>query len=303
MKLLSTCPPVSIITINYNQSLVTNAFLKSILQITYPAFEVIVVDNASPEHGIDGLLEEFPEVKFIKSSCNLGFAGGNNLGLQTATGEYILFINNDTEVEKGFLEPLVACMQGHPEVGMASPKIKFFTNPLMIQYAGGDNINPYTGRGKFIGYGNPDNDSFTTVKQTQLIHGAAMLVSRKLIKEIGSMDDIFFLYYEELDWCERAKRAGYQLYYVGTSVIYHKESTSVGKESPLKIYYQTRNRLLFTRRNYSGVKFWSSMLFFSFFAIPKGILKLTARGRFDLLKGFAKGIYWNIKHNKQPKNR
>lgn len=287
-------PLVSVITVNFNQPEATVAFLNSIRQITYPRIEVIVVDNASPTGGLAAIIPLHPKIKFIQSVANLGFAGGNNLGVKAAAGEYLLFINNDTEVEPGFLEPLVACLQQHPNAGMASPKIKYFHHPNVIQYAGGKAINPFTGRGNFIGHGQTDDGSYETTQPTELIHGAALLVSRKLMDTIGWMDETYFLYYEELDWCERAKRAGFALFYVGQAVIYHKESLSVGKHSPLRTYYMTRNRLLFIRKNYRLFQRWSALMFFIAVAIPKNTILFILQSRLDLLRAFWRGVWWHI---------
>lgn len=287
-------PLVSIITVNFNQAKLTGDFLTSIGQITYPNVEVIVVDNASSEPEIDILRQLFQHVIFIQSSVNTGFAGGNNLGVEAATGEYLLFINNDTEVEKNFLESLVSCIQADASIGMVSPKIKYYYNKNIIQYAGGKSINPFTGRGKFIGSGLPDSKTYHQTCPTQLIHGAAMLVSRKLINTIGLMEESFFLYYEELDWCERAKKSGFTLYYVGESTVYHKESLSVGRNSPLKIYYLTRNRLLFAKRNYNTLQLWISIVFFLLLAVPKTILLYALKGQCSFIVAFVKGILWHV---------
>lgn len=282
-------PLVSIITVNYNQAEVTMEWLHAVQQITYPTFEIIIVDNASADNKLEHYLSDYTNVIFIKSPVNKGFAGGNNLGIERATGELILLLNNDTEVKPDFLEFLVNCIQKHPQAGIVSPKIKYFYQQDIIQYAGGSRINPLTGRGKFEGSGKPDSEKFNTTKITELIHGSAMLVSRKLIQQIGLMEESFFLYYEELDWGERAKRAGYELYVVGESIVYHKESVSVGKNSPLRMYYTTRNRTLFMRRNFPGAAFRLYFLFFTFISIPKNIIILLLKGQFRLLKAFLKG--------------
>jgi GT2 family glycosyltransferase len=291
---------VSIITVNYNQAKVTIEWLHSVQKISYPNYEIIIVDNASADHALENYLLAEESVIFIKSPINRGFAGGNNLGIAKAKGELLLLLNNDTEVAPDFLEPLVECIQSNEKIGMVCPKINYYHQQHKIQYAGGSKINPFTGRGKFIGSGETDNISYTSTKATSLIHGAAMLVSRKLINDIGLMEEAFFLYYEELDWCERAKRAGYVLYIVGKSVVYHKESMSVGKNSPLRMYYTTRNRLLFMQRNFKGLPFIISILFFSLISLPKNTLFLLIKGRIDLLQAFYSGCCAYILFLKKP---
>jgi GT2 family glycosyltransferase len=293
-------PLVSIITVNYNQAKVTIEWLRSVQNISYPNYEIIIVDNASADNTLEDLLNGQQNVKFIKSSFNRGFAGGNNLGIASAKGELLLLLNNDTEVESDFLEPLVDCIQSNNKIGMISPKIKYFCARNTIQYAGGSEINPLTGRGKFIGSGEPDSNHYQTNKATALIHGAAMLVTRALINNIGLMEESFFLYYEELDWCERAKKAGYMLFVVGNSVVYHKESVSVGKGSALRMFYVTRNRLMFMQRNFTGFPFILYLLFFAFVSLPKNLFVLIISGRLDLLQAFLKGIAAYITKFKTP---
>ncbi len=287
-------PLVSIISVNYKQTEVTLDFLRSLSQITYKNIEILLVDNGSGQDMADKVLKYFPAVRVIVSKENLGFAGGNNLAIEKAKGKYLMFLNNDTEVESDFLEPLVQTMEEDPNLGLISPKIIYYDTKL-IQYAGAIGINPYTGRGAKVGHLEVDQGQYNDIRYTDLGHGAAMMIPIEVVKKVGMMPDIFFLYYEEHDWCELIKRAGYGVKYVGTSKIYHKESVSVGRESPLKTYYMTRNRLLFMRRNYSGIPLIMSMLFFVFLAIPKNTLKF-ARKSIPLLKSFYKGIFWNMTH-------
>ncbi|MDQ3292495.1 MAG: glycosyltransferase family 2 protein, partial [Bacteroidota bacterium] len=240
-------PLVSIISVNYNQARITCEMLASLRQITYPNIEVIVVDNASPTDSPEVIKELYPEVNLIRSTQNLGYAGGNNLGILQAKGKYLFFLNNDTEVEPGFLEPLVEFFEKNPEAGIASPKIKYFDSNDIIQYAGSTGINPWTGRSKTIGQHEPDLGQHNASTVTNLADGAAMMIPMEVIRKVGLMPEIYFLYYEEHDWCEMIKRAGYSCHYIAESAILHKESMSVGKISVLKTYYMNRNRLLFIR--------------------------------------------------------
>ncbi|QGY48160.1 glycosyltransferase [Maribellus comscasis] len=295
-------PFVSIITVNYNQSNVTTDFLNSIRKITYPHFEIIVVDNASPSDTPQKLKENFPEINLILSKKNLGFAGGNNLAVKASKGKYLLFINNDTEVPPDFLEPLVELFEKDQGIGMASPKIKFHWNPDLIQYAGYTKMNPYTVRNYSIGYHQKDSAEFNTLKETNAAHGAAMMVPRSVIENVGMMTEVYFLYYEEHDWAERIKRAGYKIFYQPESYILHKESVSTGKNSPFKTYYLTRNRLVFARRNYNGIAKIISIFFQLFISWPKNTIKFLLKGQFDHLKAYWRGIMWNFSHFKSIKN-
>ena len=295
-------PLVSIITVNYNQSKVTIDLLKSIREITYPNVEIIVVDNASPNDNPELLKEEFPEIQLIKSKKNLGFAGGNNIGVRASKGEYLMFINNDTEVPKYFLEPLVDLLEKDTSIGMVSPKIKFHWDPSTLQYAGITKMNPFTLRNRGLGYYKKDTPEFNQLSETESIHGAAMMVPRRVIKEVGLMTEVYFLYYEEHDWAEMIKRAGYKIFYQPASYILHKESVSTGKDSPFKTYYISRNRLVFARRNFSGFSFIVSWIFQTFVSIPKNSIVFLLKGKIEHLKAYWRAILWNLTHNKSLKH-
>jgi GT2 family glycosyltransferase len=289
-------PLVSIITINYNQVQVTGELLASLRQVTYPHTEILVVDNASPTDDPGFLEQAYPEIKLIRSPVNLGFAGGNNLGIAQAQGKYLLFLNNDTEVAPGFLEPLVALFETNDRAGCASPKIIYHGTDNLIQYAGSAGINPWTGRSKTMGQFEKDQGQHNTSRLTGLVDGAAMMIPRKVIRQVGLMPEVYFLYYEELDWCESIKRAGYTCHYEARSRIYHKESVSVGKTSVLKTYYLNRNRLLYIRRNLQGWPFCTSSLVFLLAALPRFILLYGINGEWKHVRALWQGLRWHLQH-------
>lgn len=291
-------PLVSIITVNYNQSEVTCEFLASMRKATYPAVEIFVVDNASPKDKPDTIKERYPEIILLKTDVNLGFAGGNNVALEQAQGKYALFINNDTEVVPGFLEPMVELLENNADIGMVSPKIHYFNTPNTFQFAGFTPLSPITIRNYAIGFGETDQGQYDYTRETGSIFGAAMLVPMRVIAEVGMMADIFFLYYEEHDWASRIKRAGYKIFYDGRSKVLHKESISTVKNSPFQIYYINRGRFLFARRNAKGLDKLLSALFLNFVTAPKITLEFLLKARFDLAKAFWRAIFWNMTHVK-----
>ena len=288
-------PLVSIISINYNGLVLTRGLLESLRNISYPEVEILVVDNGSQE-APDTLLEEFPEIKLVKSEQNLGFAGGNNLGMQHAQGDFFLLINNDVEVDPNFLEPLVSVMLTHPEVGIISPKIVYHYAQDTIQYAGGRAINLMTGRGSFVGSKAKDDGTYDTSGYTELAHGAAMMIRREVVQKVGMMADFYFLYYEELDYCEAVKQAGFQLWYEAGSRILHKESMTVGKLSPLKSYYMNRNRVAFMRRHAKGWKKSFSIFWFMLISLPSQTLRYLLKGQRELILPMFRGAIWNFKN-------
>ena len=289
---------VTIITVNYNQASVTCDLLNSLSKISYKNVEIIVVDNGSMED-FSIIKSKYPGINLISSEKNLGFAGGNNLGLNQAKGKYILFINNDVEVKPNFLEPLLEKIVICENIAGVSPKIKYFSPGNIIQYAGSNPVNPFTLRNKHIGTGKLDNGQFNKTKITSYLHGACMLVKKSTIDIIGKMDEQFFLYYEEQDWSERMNRFGFKIFYVPKSEVFHKESISTGKNSALKTYYLSRNRILFARKNFKGVKFLISMIYLALISLPKNTITLLREK--EKLMAYYAGIIWNLK-NKSTKN-
>lgn len=296
---MSSYPLVTIITINYNSFDSTLEFLSSVYQISYPNYEVYVVDNASEVFDKEVIETKFPKVKIIESSANLGFAGGNNLAVRASASEYVAFLNNDTVVTKGFLEPLIEQLLEDSSVGMVSPKILYY-GTSKIQYAGSGSINPYTSRGTRVGHHEEDKGQYDKVLETGSIHGSALVFPRKIIDKIGLMPEFYFLYYEEVDWCQQARNSAYKLLFVGTSTVFHKSSVSVGNDNPLKTYYMTRNRMIYARRNTSFMQRISWMLFFFLISIPKNTLVYFFTGKIKHLRAFLSGVWWNIWHFALP---
>ena len=148
-----------------------------------------------------------------------------------------------------------------------------------------------------IGSKEIDHGQYDHLSITPYAHGGAMLVSREVITKAGPLPELFFLYYEELDWCEQIKRIGYKVYYQPKSLIYHKESMTTGKASSLKTYYQTRNRILFMQRNVPTINFVIFLTFFTIFTIPKNSLMYFLKGKKEHLRSFWKGIRWHFNHS------
>lgn len=166
----------------------------------------------------------------------------------------------------------------------------------MIQYAGYTKINPFTGRNKALGSKQIDEGQFDESGTTPYAHGAAMMVKREVIEQVGMFPEDFFIYYEELDWSARITKAGYSIYYQSKGVIYHKESITMGKESSIKAYYHTKNRIYFMRRNFSKIEFAVFSMYLILLIIPKSFLKYITKGQYEHLKSFNRALLWNIKN-------
>ena len=287
-------PLISIITVNYNNTNVTLDLLRSIQHLEYPNVEVLVVDNDSAENPTEELKKVFPSVNVILSEKNLGFAGGNNLGIKQAKGDYLFFVNNDTELTPEILNGLLEVFETYPDAGVVSPKFHYFYAKGTIEFAGYNAVNNFTGRNSMVGCRTKDEGQYDAISKTNYAHGGGMMVSKKVIDEVGMMPEVFFLYYEEFDWCEQIKRKGYNIYYQPKSLIYHKESMSVGKNSVLKTFYINRNRILFMRRNVKGLSFLGFAFYYTFFTMPKNTVTFLAKKEMNHLKAFWKGLLWNL---------
>lgn len=294
----------SIITVNFNQPQITIDFLKSVKQHTsVNEVEVIVVCNGSREDHGDVYKAVYPSLVYIRSEHNLGFAGGNNLGVEVAKGDFLLLLNNDTEITANLVPAMLAEFEQHPDIGLLSPLILYFDQPEIIQYAGFTKMNYLTCRNK--GIGNMENDKGQynlDSRETGFCHGAAMMCRKKDLEAIGPMAEQFFLYYEELDWCEQFMKAGKKIWFTGKTRIYHKESMSVGKESSIKTYFMTRNRMLFIRRNTGILNTLLFSIYYILFACSKQIVVYLLKGRSDLVKWVCKGITWNFVNSKNSNN-
>ena len=279
---------VSIITINYNGLEDTCTLIETIP--FNENMEVIVVDNASKNHEAENIAQRYPKVHVIHSDKNLGFAGGNNLGIQAAQGKYLFLINNDTTFKDFNVHALIERMESSQEIGIVCPKIRFAWGTNPIQFAGYSKLSRISVRNHAIGFSEEDNGQFDKPHPTPYAHGAAMLIRRETIDKVGLMPECYFLYYEELDWSMMFTRAGYQIWYEPKCTIYHKESQATGQNSPLRTYYITRNRLLLVKRN--PKEFIQSLAYLYLFCIValRDILKYACSTRFDLLKATIRAL-------------
>jgi GT2 family glycosyltransferase len=279
---------VSIITINYNGLKDTCELIETIP--SNDNLEVIVVDNASLNQEADIISQRFPYVKVIKSDKNLGFAGGNNLGIKAAQGRYLFLVNNDTIFKDFNIQALINRAESSDKICVVCPKIRFVWEPQPIQFTGYTELSKITIRNQAIGFGEEDHGQYETAHPTPYAHGAAMLIKKEAIDKVGLMPECYFLYYEELDWSMMFTRAGYQIWYEPQCTIYHKESQATGQNSPLRTYYITRNRLLLVNRNWNGISKYLSYCYLIGLVAPRDILKFTLQGRMDLAEAVFKGV-------------
>ena len=270
---------LSIITVNYNGLTDTCSLLDTIPFDGSLALEVIVVDNASTADEATAIAECYPQVRVIRSQQNLGFAGGNNLGIRQARGRYLYLVNNDTLFCPFQVAPLISRLESSSAIGVVCPKIRFAWDDKPIQFAGYTRLSAITLRNHSIGYGEDDHGQYASPHATPYAHGAAMMLKREVVDRAGLMPECYFLYYEELDWSMLIRRAGYEIWYEPLATIYHKESQTTGQHSPLKAYYITRNRLFFVKRNGEGLSKYCSYFYLICIASLKDVVVNLLAGR------------------------
>lgn len=240
-------PIVTVVVLNWNNAPDTVECLESLRAVRYPAMRILVVDNGSVDGSEPTLRARFRDLPLLQTGANLGFAGGNNAGIRRALAEgadYVLLLNNDTTVDSGFVDALVAAARAHPDAGMLCPKILLHDRPDVLWYAGAS-FHPWLGWGRHRGHGQRDTGRFGTVEDTDRPTGCSLLVSRELCERVGVLREEFFCYAEDLEWGLRARDAGYRILYVPSAMVWHKVSRSTGgTRSTAALRYQTRNVLI-----------------------------------------------------------
>jgi GT2 family glycosyltransferase len=252
-------PTVNIIVLNYNSRDDTLDCLRSLQHLTYSPVQVTIVDNGSTDGSVEAIQEQFPEMTLIATGENLGFTGGNNIGIERALEagvDYIMLLNNDTIVAPDMIDIMVAAMQADPTIGVTGPMIYYYDKPDIIWSAGGA-IDWKHGTTQMIGIGEDDKGQFgMATREVDFVTGCALLARRDTWEKAGLLDDKFFMYYEETEWCVRARRAGFGVAQVPLAMMWHKISIEERATSPRTYYYMTRNRLLFLRHSGASMRTW-----------------------------------------------
>ncbi|MEM3871081.1 MAG: glycosyltransferase family 2 protein [Nitrososphaeria archaeon] len=292
---------VSVIILNYNGLRNLGNILKecieSVLNTDYPNFEVLFVDNASTDGSVDFIKKKFgwdARLKIIQNERNFGFAEGNNIGMKKAKGEYIVLLNNDTKVDSQWLKELVKALQA-PEIGAAQSKILQLQNPNLLDCAGG--FIDYIGLSYSRGYGEKA-EKYQKITEIFYAKGAALIIKRKVLKRIGCLDPIMFLYYEEADLCWRVWLNGYKVIFVPTSIVYHAQGATTSKLfEHSRVYFLTRNRIITLIKNYdlkSLLKNLPSLILLDI----RNALVLILRRKWCTSFSIFEAIIWNITHLK-----
>lgn len=246
-------PSVHVIILNWNGLQDTVECIESCRKISYPNVRLLVVDNGSTDGSEAALRARFPDVELLQTGANLGFAGGNNVGMKHALARganWVLLLNNDTVVAPDFVDALVRAATSDEHIGMLTSKIYYFDPPDVLWYGGGY-MNEWLGYGNHRGTGQRDVGQFDELVDTNRPTGCSLMVSRAVCEQTGLLDDRFFCYCEDLDWALRTRNAGFRVIYAPGSKVWHKVSRSTGgSRSGISLYYYVRNVLLCLDRNH-----------------------------------------------------
>jgi GT2 family glycosyltransferase len=271
-----TDPIVAIIVLNWNQCDLTIDCLASLRALDYPSsrLQIIVVDNGSVDGTAQTVRARFPEITVLENAENLGFAEGNNVGIRYAMqgpAEFIMLLNNDTIVDKSAVRDLVAVIHEQPRVGIVGPKMLYHAFSDVI-WCAGNHIDWRTGETLRLQAEQVDEASDDPPQDVDFITGCCILLRREVIEQIGPLDSDFFVYYEETDWCVRARARGWRIQYVPQARIWHKVSATIGAASPATDYYMNRNVLRFLAKHLDGL----SRIMATAYAVERNVATIIA---------------------------
>jgi GT2 family glycosyltransferase len=280
---------ISIVIPHWNAKDLLHDCLSSLSKITYPNWQVVVVDNASTDGSVEDMEKYFPETVIVKNKVNNGFAPACNQGIKKALelgADFVLLLNNDTVVAPDFLEKMMLAAK-EEKTGIIGAKIYYADEPGIIWFAGGNFIKWRTS-GQHAYWQQPDNENLKGIRETDFITGCVMLIKKEVFDDIGFLYEPYFLTVEDLDFCYRARERGWKTKVALDAKVYHKVSFSrQGEFSFSNGYYGTRNRLHFAfyrTGNYAGG------LIFLFLVLPIRLGQWLIEGKKKMLKGSLYGL-------------
>ena len=251
-------PLVVTVILNTNKRADTLACLASLAQNTYANHKIIVLDNASSDGSPEAIRSDYPDVQLIGLTQNLGYAGNNNVGIKAAQAQgadWVFVLNEDTILAPNCIADLVAAGERDPKIGIVGPLVYHHNEPELIQSAGGQmdrHLNIW-----HRGQNQKDTGQFATTDTMEWISGCAILLRRQVIEQVGMLDERFFYYWEETEWCLRARKAGWRIVHVPTAKLWHKGVQRDYQPKPSVTYYSTRNRLLMLSKHHASISTWA----------------------------------------------
>jgi GT2 family glycosyltransferase len=278
-------PAVSVIILTYNREADVLECLESVSRINYPNFETVVLDNGSTDSTVTSVRKKFPGVRIIENGKNLGFAEGNNVGICETTSPCVLVLNDDTIVGENLLKDLVEALQADPQAGLAGPKVLYYEARDRIWCAGA-RISPF-GYAAHLGKGQT-KEHCNSARAVDYVCGCAILIRREVFNKIGLLNSEYFTYFEDADYCFRARKAGYRCLYVPSPTVWHK-AKSEWITSPAQAYYYMKNAFIFAKKNLQGLKKASFMASQVVFMFPYHSVRLIGKDA-RIFKNLARGL-------------
>lgn len=287
MDFQSLQPKVAIVVLNYKTPALLERFLPSVLSTTYKNAEVIVADNASPDHSVAFMKENFPDVRLIEMEVNTGYAGGYNECLKEVEADYYVLLNSDVEVDAGWIEPMVDLATRDPKIAAIQPKLRDAKKKSHFEYAGanGGFLDRYGYpfcRGRIFGELEEDMGQYDDPREIFWACGAALFIKADLFHEMNGFDLHFFAHMEEIDLCWRLKNRGYEIWSQPRSVVYHVGGGTLEEGSQMKYYLNFRNNLALITKNHPS-PFVLVVIFFRLILDGLSGLKFLAEGRASMI--------------------
>ncbi len=284
-------PLVGIVMLNWNGLEDTTACLESLRRTASVPYRVVLVDNGSDEEE-RRLLRQIPDITLIENEENLGFTRANNAGIREALARgctHVLLLNNDTIVDEQLLAELLSAVDEAPEIGIAAPKIYYFDHPDILWFAGG-RVDFWRGDSAHIGIGERDAGQYDHVRDVDYVTACAMLVKRAVFEDVGELDPAYFIYFDETDFCVRARRAGYRLVLAPRARLLHKVSGAMGSGSANFWFHFTRSRVIFLRKHASALQKATAAAWFLLVDVPRMNVHFLRRGKLDCFGPFFRAI-------------
>jgi hypothetical protein len=288
-------PLVVVVVLNWNGRDDTIRCLESVEQPWYPRCIPVVVDNGSTDGSVEALRGRFPGLDVIETGSNLGYAGGNNAGIHWALGrgaDYVLLLNNDTIVDPDVLTELTRVAGSDRTIGVVGPKVLCEPDRHLLDSCGESQSLWFNRR--HIATGKPDRDVGRNPRDVDYVVGCAILVSREFIECVGLLDDVFFAYYDEVDWCFRGRRLGYRVVCAPAAVVYHKGEASSGKGlNPITAYYRTRNWVYFMRKHASAYHWLAFIPVFAAVFLSR-LATALVRADHTVVGSLFRALWWQV---------
>lgn len=290
-------PLVSIVILNYNGRQHLKDCLESVGKLAYGNKEVIFVDNASSDGSVRFVRQNYPLVKIIENSRNLGVAAGNNVGINAANGKYVFLLNPDTEVHSLCLDSLTKVMDVDNSIGVCGAKIRLFDERQRLQHAGGRYhvIGVALDRGLY----EIDSGQYSKIEDVSFVCGAALMFRKEVLSSVGALDPAFFMYHEEVDFCLRMWLNGLRVSYVPNAMVYHKSryfaSLKSGKREPLIEFHKNKNTLTILLKNFGMidiVKWLPVTLCYRFYWFVRYVFD----GNLPCAKAVVDSVIWTMKN-------